>query len=95
MNARGVAFSTGAACHGMEEKETENHVLQAIGLERRAAREVTRFSFCKHTTAEEVDRAADIFAECTAELQRRAPKKKSKKKSAKTKANTETKAEKP
>ncbi|MHC4079287.1 MAG: cysteine desulfurase family protein, partial [Planctomycetota bacterium] len=53
MNAKGVAFSTGAACHGIgshgigekeqqqkqKPKEPENHVLKAIGLDRRAARQ--------------------------------------------------------
>ncbi|MEE9125829.1 MAG: aminotransferase class V-fold PLP-dependent enzyme, partial [Planctomycetota bacterium] len=82
MNARGVAFSTGAACHGTggkegkegKEKETPNHVLAAIGLDRRAVRQVMRFSFCRHTTTEEVDRAAQVFAECSSELAQKAPK---------------------
>ncbi|MHC4898784.1 MAG: hypothetical protein ACYTGW_16940, partial [Planctomycetota bacterium] len=88
MNAKGVAFSTGAACHGIgshgigekeqqqkqKPKEPENHVLKAIGLDRRAARQVMRFSFCRHTTTAEVDRAADIFSECCGELASKAPK---------------------
>ncbi len=79
MNAKGVAFSTGAACHGIGDKEAEgkeapNHVLAAIGLDRRAARQVMRFSFCRHTTTEDVDRAAQVFAECSSELAQKAPK---------------------
>jgi cysteine desulfurase len=83
MNAKGVAFSTGAACHSIGEKdqqqkqkqkEPENHVLKAIGLDRRAARQVMRFSFCRHTTTAEVDRAASIFTECCGELASKAPK---------------------
>lgn len=63
---RGLAFSTGAACHSAGEK-SENHVLRAIGLGRRRAREVMRLSVCAHTTEAEVDRAAEIIcAEATA-----------------------------
>ena len=46
-DARGVAFSTGSACHG-DDHATANHVLAAIGLDRRAAREVIRLSFCRY-----------------------------------------------
>jgi len=75
MSAKGVAFATGAACHSIDDKkESKNHVLEAIGLYPRAAREVMRFSFCGQNTTDEVDRAAGIFSECCADLARKAPK---------------------
>lgn len=73
---RGVAFSTGSACHGAHEAASEapkappaaparpdNHVLAAIGLDRRAAREVVRLSFGADTTTADADDAAAIVAE--------------------------------
>ncbi len=77
MNAQGVAFSTGAACHGPE--ESENHVLKAIGLDRRAARSVMRFSFCKTNTIEEVEQATSLLINQAQHLQKVAPKTPSKK----------------
>lgn len=69
-NARGVAFSTGSACHGVhgeggrdDAKAAENHVLASIGLDRAAAREVVRLSFCADNTAAEVAEAARILVE--------------------------------
>ena len=73
-NARGVAFSIGSACHGAAaehgsdtkhdaKKAAENHVLAAIGLDRRAGREVIRLSFCRDNTLEQVERAAEIVVE--------------------------------
>ena len=73
-NARGVAFSIGSACHGATaehgsdtkhdaKKAAENHVLAAIGLDRRAGREVIRLSFCRDNTLEQVERAAEIVVE--------------------------------
>lgn len=70
--ARSVAFSTGSACHS-EDDDSENHVLRAIGLDRRAAQEVVRFSFCRETTREEVAAAAKACAEVGAELRSMAP----------------------
>ncbi len=77
-DARGVAFSTGSACHGTHEdnkpdkkaaenkpaenKPAENHVLAAIGLDRTAAREVVRVSFSGLTTNDDIDEATDILA---------------------------------
>lgn len=61
MNAHGVAFSTGSACHGPNDKG--NHVHQAIGLSRREAREVMRISFCRYNTTEELDRVAALMLE--------------------------------
>ncbi len=56
---RGVAFSTGAACHSGAEHE--NHVLRAIGMTGRAAREVVRLSFGPTTTRAEVETAMRIL----------------------------------
>lgn len=66
-DARGLAFSTGSACHGVENTKgrdsdkPDNHVLAAIGFDRRSAREVVRLSFCGETTLEDADDAADIL----------------------------------
>ena len=65
---RGIAFSTGSACHGAREEheesaESQNHVLAAIGLDGHGAREVVRFSFCRENMVEEVRRAAAIVVE--------------------------------
>jgi cysteine desulfurase len=73
-SARGVAFSTGSACHGVHHdagrddardsgRAADNHVLAAIGFDRRAAREVIRLSFCRDNTEAEVARAAKILVE--------------------------------
>ncbi len=58
---RGVAFSVGAACHG--DDDAESHVLRAIGMSRRAARQVVRMSFSPFDRDEDVDRAAAIVIE--------------------------------
>ncbi len=70
-DARGVAFSIGSACHGG--KDAENPVLAAIGLDRRAAREVVRLSFSGETTVEEADAAAAIVADEARRLGAEAP----------------------
>ncbi|MFN7669110.1 MAG: cysteine desulfurase family protein [Planctomycetota bacterium] len=67
-DARGVAFSTGSACHGAHGddgggKQADNHVLAAIGLDRAAAREVVRVSFSGATTDDEVAFAAEAIAD--------------------------------
>jgi cysteine desulfurase len=71
-SARGVLFSTGSACHGAnashdnprdDRAAADNHVLAAIGLDRRAAREVIRLSFSADNSSDEVARAATILAE--------------------------------
>jgi cysteine desulfurase len=68
--ARGVAFSTGSACHGGggdgHEAPTKKHgnpVLAAIGLDALAAREVVRLSFSGMTTRAEAEQAAQVLAE--------------------------------
>ncbi|MEO6593681.1 MAG: aminotransferase class V-fold PLP-dependent enzyme, partial [Planctomycetota bacterium] len=70
-NARGIAFSTGSACHATTDTHhhhddrgpADNHVLASIGLDRRQAREVVRLSFCRHTTKAEAERAARTLVE--------------------------------
>ena len=58
--ARGVAISTGSACHEGQQ-DSENHVLKAIGLTKKEAREVIRVSFSAHTTAEDAQRGTDAL----------------------------------
>ncbi|MCC6671046.1 MAG: cysteine desulfurase [Planctomycetes bacterium] len=60
LDARGVAVSTGAACHG---DAPENHVHRAIGLDRRASREVLRLSFARTNTPAEAAAAAAILVD--------------------------------
>ncbi|MFO1077653.1 MAG: aminotransferase class V-fold PLP-dependent enzyme [Planctomycetota bacterium] len=65
-DARGLAFSTGSACHGAHgagKKAATNHVLAAIGMSARQAREVVRLSFSGETTRDEAERAAAILGE--------------------------------
>ena len=63
--ARAVAVSTGAACHGEPGQEAahDNHVHAAIGLSRRASREVLRVSFSRLETEDTVARAAAILVD--------------------------------
>jgi cysteine desulfurase len=70
--AHGLAFSTGAACHGAGSAHG-NPVLEAIGLPRSQAREVLRFSFCEANTPAEVERAVAILADEAAQLAGMAP----------------------
>jgi len=73
-DARGIAFSVGAACHGAHGDEAAtNHVLAAIGLDRRQAREVVRLSFARETTEAEVQRAATTLVEEALTLRALAP----------------------
>lgn len=72
-DARGVAFSTGSACHGADDHGPGNPVLAAIGLDRRAAREVVRLSFCGDTSTEDADTAAGILVEEALRLADSAP----------------------
>lgn len=67
--ARGVAFSTGSACHGHAETTTgrrddrtpDNHVLAAIGFDRQQAREVIRLSCSGLTTRADVAAAIEVL----------------------------------
>jgi cysteine desulfurase len=56
---REVAFSAGSACASGSGRPS--HVLKAIGLTDRQARGSIRLGFGRYTTAEEVDRAADLI----------------------------------
>lgn len=72
---RGVAFSTGSACHaadapagkakpqGRGKRAPDNHVLAAIGMTYAEAREVIRLSFSTETSAAAAEDAADVIAE--------------------------------
>ena len=61
-DARGLAFSTGSACHSAQpDKAPVNHVLAAIGMDRKQAREVVRLSFCGDNTTAEADAAAELL----------------------------------
>ncbi|MEE2886345.1 MAG: cysteine desulfurase family protein [Planctomycetota bacterium] len=71
MNAHSVAFSTGSACHDEGE---DNPVLTGIGMNRRTAREVMRFSFSKFNTAAEIDRVATLLEQEAQSLLAQAPK---------------------
>lgn len=88
MNAHGVAFSTGSACH---HEGDENPVLTAIGLQRRTAREVMRFSFSRFNTEAEIDRVAGLLEQEAEFLLARAPKQASRQKESRQKANPSTK----
>jgi cysteine desulfurase len=64
--ARGVAASTGSACHAGSEEPSA--VLMAMGLDRARALGAVRLSVGRATTAEEVRRAADELARAHARL---------------------------
>ena len=68
--ARGLAFSTGSACHGAnahdgeaKPKPASNPVLAAIGLDQQGAREVVRLSPSGSSSAEEVAAAITILVD--------------------------------
>lgn len=69
--ARGLAFSTGSACHAGD--DSPSHVLASIGLGRRRAREVVRLSVSVDTTWDEIERAADILCDEAERLLAMAP----------------------
>jgi cysteine desulfurase len=77
-DARGIAFSTGSACHGAPDnqaatKAPSNHVLAAIGLDAQQAREVVRLSFSQFTTAADAEFAAAVLVEEALRLRQSAP----------------------
>ncbi len=83
-DARGLAFSTGSACHGSgeppsaptrrrDEAPARNHVLAAIGMNQRMANEVIRLSFSGQNTHREVEQAADILIAEALTLLQQAP----------------------
>ena len=70
-DARGIAFSTGSACH--DGAAGDNHVLRAIGLSSREAREVVRISFACDTTPADCDRAVAVLIDEVETLRALAP----------------------
>jgi cysteine desulfurase len=54
-----LAASTGAACHGPEVKLS--HVLAAMGVPLEIGKGAVRLSVGRHTTAAEVDQAAELL----------------------------------
>lgn len=62
LDGMGVCASAGSACCSHE--NTPSHVLTAIGLTDKAARETLRFSFSRMNTERELEEAAEIFVEC-------------------------------
>ncbi len=89
----GVAFSVGSACHGSDDPSSgskaadakkgrrrdqpDNHVLAAIGMDRRQAREVVRISFSGETSVADADDAADILVDEALRLLDSAPRQQS------------------
>ena len=75
--ARGVAFSTGSACHGAPDEAAKqapsNHVLAAIGLDAAQAREVVRLSFSELVTSDDAELAARILIEEALRLRQSTP----------------------
>ncbi len=62
----GLCVSTGSACATGSIKPS--HVLTAMGLTSRQARETLRFSLSRYTTAEEIDRTIDAVAAAVQKL---------------------------
>lgn len=62
----GVCVSAGAACSSHSSEPS--HVLKAIGLSDKEARETIRVSFSRYNTIEEVQQAAQIIVNCVNEL---------------------------
>jgi cysteine desulfurase len=58
--AKGVCASTGAACH--DRSVAVSHVLEAMGLSRERAMGAVRLSLGRHTSEEDITRAADILS---------------------------------
>ncbi len=68
MDLKGVSVAAGAACASASIKPS--HVLLAMGLTESQAKECVRFSFGKHTTKEEVIKAAALTKEVVARLRK-------------------------
>lgn len=67
LDLQGVCAAAGSACASAS--VLPSHVLTAMGLSTEEANECVRFSFGKHTTEEEILRAAEIFKEIVEKLQ--------------------------
>ncbi len=69
MDLKGVSLATGSACASASIKPS--HVLLAMGLAEKAAKESVRFSFGKWNTEEEIVRAAALTRETVTALRAR------------------------
>jgi cysteine desulfurase len=72
MDLEGLAVSTGSACSSGSLEAS--HVLAAMGLRPEVVQGSLRFSLCHHTTAEEIDRTAEIVVGVIERLRRLASK---------------------
>jgi cysteine desulfurase len=68
MDLLGVCFAAGSACASASVKPS--HVLTAMGLDERAAKESVRISFGKDNTEEEVIKAAELLKKTVQELRK-------------------------
>ena len=66
MDLQGVSIAAGSACASASVKPS--HVLTAMGLDERAAKECVRVSLGKNNTVEEIERAAAIAVETVKRL---------------------------
>ena len=71
MGVRDVAVSSGSACTSASAEPS--HVLLSIGLSKSEAHESIRFGLGRFTTAEEVERAADLFVAAVGTLRESSP----------------------
>ena len=71
LSERGVCASAGAACSSGSLEPSP--VLLAMGLDDPTAHGSVRFSLSRHTTADEIERAAEVVAEVVAKLGRTLP----------------------
>jgi cysteine desulfurase len=67
----GMAVSTGAACSSAD--KTPSHVLVAMGQTPAEARSSVRFSFGRHTTDEDIDRATNLVVQAVKILREARP----------------------
>ncbi len=68
LSEKGIAASAGAACSSGSLEPSP--VLLAMGIEEHLAHGSLRFSTCKDTTKEELERAARVVAECVGQLRK-------------------------
>ena len=68
---RGVIVSSGSACAAGSDEPS--HVLIACGIAPEIAQSSVRFSFSHHTTVEELEQAARVFADAVAQVSGIAP----------------------
>lgn len=68
LDAYGVCVSAGSACRSHEQEPS--HVLLAMGISPEDARNSIRLSVSRMNTIEEIERAAEIIADCVATLRK-------------------------